>query len=158
MSKPACQICSCLPDKADRRFVDSETFAYSEHPPKGVSDGLYCTTCYENLVEPALLEYEETLEKAKNVNMFYASQSKESRFIRRIERPITVQNCSDRDEAILKLAFITVQSGKNAMVDVDLKSAKVRIDGYQTSTWSGRAIPVQIEESVLQRRFAGAPN
>jgi len=142
--------------KGEALFVDDESFALLETPP--VAPGAYCPACYDQQVWPALSEYNEQLERAKNVNMFYLSQSKESRFVRRIEKPISVKDCVDRQDAILRLAFIAVRAGKNALVDVDLSSSKIRNGGYQTSSWSGRAIPADIEESALQRRFVGAPN
>lgn len=138
--------------------MDAETFAFLPAMPEGVTEGMYCADCFDQVVGPELAKYEELMEKARNVNMFYASQSKESRFIRRIERPIHVKGCTDREEAILKLAFIAVQLGKNGLVDVELSSSKIRMEAYQTSIWSGRAVPVQVDEAVLQRRFAGTPN
>lgn len=64
----------------------------------------------------------------------------------------------DRDDAILRLAFLAVQAGKNALVDVDLSSTKIKHGKWQTSRWHGRAIPAHIDPAALDRRFIGAPN
>jgi len=96
---------------------------------------------------------------AKNVNVFFASQSKESRFVRRIEKPIKVENCQDREEAVMRLAFLAIEANKNSIVDVDLVSMKVHKGGtWQSSLWSGRAIPADIDEAHLKRKYASAPN
>lgn len=155
---PTCQHCALEVQKRDRQFVDEETFAFLDELPPGVAPGIYCPTCFETEVRPALAAYEETLAAAKNVNMFYLTQSKESRFVRRTEAPIQVQDCTDKDEAVLRLAFLAVRMGKNALLDVDLRSHKVLDGRYQTSIWSGRAIPANIDEAQLQRRFPGTPN
>lgn len=145
-------------DKSEAQFVDEDSFGFLARLPEGVALGTYCNACFESHVRPELDKYEEKMEKARNVNVFFATQSKESRFVRRIEKPIKVENCQDRDEVVLRLAFLAVSNGKNALVDVDLSSSKVRNGGWQSSLWSGRAIPANIDESDLQRRFPGAPN
>lgn len=114
--------------------------------------------CFEARVGPELDQYAGKMELAKNVNVFFSSQSKESRFVRRTEKPIRVEGCLDRDDAVLRLAFLAVEGGKNTIVDVCLTSSKIRDGSYQTSEWAGVAIPAQVEEAQLQRRFVGAPN
>lgn len=155
---PTCQSCALEVPKKDRLFVDEETFGFLTRLPAGISIGLYCPVCHASHVQPALDRYIEALEAAKNVNMFYRTQSKECRFVRRIESPVEVHDCDDKDEAILRLAFLAVQAGKNALVDVEVRSRKIIDGGYQSSSWSGRAVPADIEESQLQRRFPGTPN
>lgn len=154
----ACQCCQKEIPKKERQFVDDETFAFFDQLPEGVNEGIYCFECFALHVQPALDRYSEILEAAKNVNMFYLTQSKESRFVRRLEAPITVADCTDKDETILRLAFKAVLAGKNALLDVDLKSHKILDGRYQTSIWSGRAVPANIDEVQLQRRFPGTPN
>lgn len=153
-----CEACAGALSKGDANFVDEETFAFYAKMPEGISAGAYCHSCFEAKVRPALDEYNDLMERARNVNMFYLSQSKESRFVRRTEKPVRVKDCLDRDEAILRLAFLAVQAGKNALVDVDLSTTKVRNFAYQSSLWHGQAIPANITESALNRRFLGAPN
>lgn len=154
-----CQGCQNGIQKREVGFVDDETFAFLEALPEGVTPGAFCPSCFEERVRPALTAYQDLMAAAENVNMFYLSQSKESRFVRRTERRVQVDNCSDKQEAILRLAFKAVQIGKNALVDVDLRSRKViAAGGYQTSLWAGVAIPADIDEAQLNRRFVGAPN
>src|SRR5687768_3347715 len=115
-----CHVCASSLHKSDAQFVDDETFSFLPKLPAGVSLGIYCNTCFDQHVRPALDDYNEKMERAKNVNIFYASQSRESRFVRRIEKPIHVTDCADREEVILRLAFLAVQADKNALVDVEL--------------------------------------
>lgn len=152
----ACQICQCPMSKADAQFVDEETFSFLSRPP--IALGTYCTECFDSSVKPELDSYSEKMDRAKDVNVFFASQSKESRFVRRIERPVQVDDCRDRDEAVLRLAFLAVEAEKNSLVDVELTSTKVRNGSWQSSRWSGRGIPAEISESSLSRKFPGTPN
>jgi hypothetical protein len=158
MSRLKCQICACELKKKEARFVDEESFAFLENPPAGISIGAYCNPCFDEKVQAELDRYNNQVEQAKDVNVFYLSQSRESRFVRRIEKPVQVKDCADRDEVILRLAFLAIQSGNNAIVDVDLSSQKIINGRWQTSSWSGRAIPAHIDPAALERRFMGAPN
>jgi len=126
--------------------------------PQGLSIGSYCAPCFDAQVRPELDHYLAQLEQAKNINVFYVTQSKETRFVRRTEKPIRVENCRDEDEVVMRLAFLAVQANKNTIVDVDLTSVKIRNGAWQTSSWSGRAIPADVDERSLQRKFPGTPN
>lgn len=151
-----CQTCSSALAKGDAEFVSEDTFAFLANPPSAL--GAYCYTCYEAVVRPQIERYEEQMERAKDVNVFFNTQGKESRFIRRTEKPVHVSDCVDRDEALLRLAFLAAGLGKNTLVDVELNSTKILHGKWQTSRWSGKGIPSEVSEAALNRRFVGAPN
>lgn len=153
-----CVQCAASLAKNETQFVSEDSFAFLSRPPKHLAIGSYCYQCFDRDVAPELDRYNAKMESAKNVNVFFASQSKESRFVRRIEKPIKVENCQDRDEVVMRLAFLAVEANKNSIVDVDLTSIKVRNGSWQSSLWSGRAIPADIDEAHLNRRYASAPN
>jgi hypothetical protein len=159
-NKPSlqCQICSTALSRSTTEFVDKETFAFLPALPAGVSAGAYCYTCFEAHVRQELDKYLEDVERAKNVNVFYTTQGKESRFIRRTEKPVQVKDCEDRDEAVLRLAFLAVLVNKNTLVDVELSSSKVHNGKWKYSLWSGRGVPASVTDAALNRRFVGAPN
>jgi len=157
-TKLPCAICHGELLKDEAQFVDETTFAFYQKAPP-IEHGIYCPTCFDSLVRPELDVYNAKMERAKNVNIFSLAQSKESQFVRRIERPVTVEGCPDRQEAELRLAFHAVEVDKNSLVDVELSSEKIKIGGrWQSSVWSGRGIPVNIDEEILKRRFANNPN
>lgn len=93
------------------------------------------------------------MEQAKNTFVFMKAQFKETRFVKRLEDPITIAECSDYDEIILRLAFKAVELNLNGIIDVDITAKKVRTGNYQTSVFSGTAIPVNIlEERLIKDR------
>jgi hypothetical protein len=153
-----CQFCDLALSKGEAQYVDETTFPFYKSLPEGVNLGTYCYSCYDRIVGPSLDIYNEKMEKAKNVNVFYFSQSKESRFVRRKERHIEVSNCEDKDDAILRLAFIAVEQGQNTLLDVEITTTKTRNGGWQSSHCGARAIPAIVDEVKLQRRFPTTPN
>ena len=50
---------------------------------------------------------------------------------------LTVKDCPDRDETIMRLAFFAAQRSSNAVIQVEVTAEKVRNGAYQTSKWSG---------------------
>ncbi len=154
----ACGLCQAALCKSCALLNEVETFQFLKEVPEQLKHSFYCTTCYEAKVRPAVESYAEILERAKDVNVFYRSQGKESRFIRRTEKPLKVENCDDRDETILRLAFQAAELGFNCLVDVDLDSEKVKNGRWQTSIWHGTGVPATVDPLKLARRFITSPN
>lgn len=128
--------------------------------PAEISHTTYCPNCFDNTVAPALAQYNELMEQAKEVLIFSKSQTKETRLIPRKELPLKVVDCKDHDETILRLAFFAAQAGYNGLVDVHVTSEKVKNGSYQTLKWSGSGIPTYIDEKKLpkDRSFWQNPN
>ena len=114
--------------------------------------GTFCPSCFEREVAPFCEHYERLAEEAEELAYFSRAQSKETRLMDRSASTISIKECRDRQEALLKLAFKTVQLGFNGMIDVDLTSQKKREGGRQYSLWSGSAIPTQLDLEALARR------
>jgi hypothetical protein len=91
------------------------------------------------------------MEAAKEILVYEKSQGKETRLIKRIAKPVSVDHCADRNETILRLAFQAALAGYNGIIDVDLKSEKVRDGSYQTTRWSGTGVPTNIESRRIVR-------
>ena len=101
-----CQRSLC---KNCAQFLAEDTFSYLSLLPEELKHSYYCSPCYETHVEPALQSYNETMEQARNLNFFFATQKRPVRPIRRAVRKVTVAECHDRDETILRLAFKAVE-------------------------------------------------
>ena len=57
--------------------------------------------------------------------------------------PIVINDCNDRSELLLRLAFLSAQKGFSTMVDVKIKSKKVgEGKAYRKVIWDGSAVPV----------------
>lgn len=132
--EPVCKNCA--------QFLDTEAFQLMTVVPPELKKGAYCGPCYDSRIAPALEEYAANVARAENISVFYKTQSKETRNFKRTEKPFKVLEAADEQEVLMRLAFMAVQAGFNALIDVDIQSEKIRTGSYQTQKWSGSAIPV----------------
>lgn len=155
-----CGCCQTDLCKNCSHFLADDSFAFLANVPSELSYDVYCVTCYSQNIEAQLEAYQATLEQAKNVLVFNKKQGKETRLIKRTEKPVHVRDCKDHDEAVLRLAFFAAQANYNAIVDVDVVGTKVRTGSYQTTLWSGSAVPahVQAHRLVKDRSIWKNPN
>ncbi|MEI8346539.1 MAG: hypothetical protein WCG27_03670 [Pseudomonadota bacterium] len=137
----ACQTELC---KKCVKFVEDTEFLFLPQIPQELTYGVYCWQCYEEKVAPALADYAENMERAKNISIYLKIQSKETRLIRRASAPFQVTDCLDREETILRLAFLAAKGKFNGLIDVDVVAEKVKIGTYQTTKWRGTAVPANI--------------
>lgn len=155
-----CALCEQEICKSCTEFLPEDAFHYNDEKPFDMQRNHFCLNCHIQKVTPELEIYEDLLSRAKNIRVFDKSQSKETRLIKRLEQPITVQDCSDQQDVLLKMAFIAVKKNFNAIIDVDIKSEKIRMGSYQTSHWKGSCIPANVSDSKLikDRSFRDNPN
>jgi hypothetical protein len=145
-----CGLCEVAVCKRCAYMMNSGEFQFLAKIPAALSHPAYCSTCYHAEVEGPLAQYNEVLERAKNIDVFFKNQGKETRLVKRTEKPVVVQECFDKDEIIMRLAFFAAQAGFNSLVDVDLISEKVRPGGsYVTSKWRGTGIPANTSEKTI---------
>ncbi len=151
-AKLHCGICKEPICKNCTQFVDENYFSFCKEIAADLVFSTYCGTCFNLTVEPAIANYDRMLQNAREVSLFYKDQGKETRRMSRVEKPVVVENCLDRDELILRLAFRAVEEGFNALVDVDLVSQKVKQGNYQHLIWRGTAVPISLEPEKLKRK------
>lgn len=134
----SCKKCSIFIDKSEYEFLplfdedlDGETF---------------CPNCYDESISSRLENYNRILDSAKDVNAYVGNSDLRARAIRRIEKPVKIDACVSKEEALLKLGFLVAQKGFTTMVDVVLVSKKVGgITRYKKLMWNGTATPVDPE-------------
>ncbi len=140
-----CGCCESDVCKYCAHILPEDNFSFLTEVAPELKHEVYCPPCFNLHVSDQWDDYQATMEKAKNINVYLSNQSKETRLIKRIQKPIKVSGCKDHDETLLRLAFQAVKAGFNGLIDVDLVSQKVKIAGYQTQTWSGKGIPVELK-------------
>ncbi len=148
-----CGLCKNSLCKTCALFLEVDSFSFLKKIPEELTCSAYCPHCYDAQVAPRLEHYNQTMERAKDVNVFLKNQSKESRIYKSDEPPVTVEDCPDPEETLLRLAFYAAQANFNGLIGVDIYSKKVREGTYQTLSWSGTGIPTHIHnERSLRRR------
>jgi uncharacterized protein YbjQ (UPF0145 family) len=102
-------------------------------------------------VEPAREDYEQKMAEAKGVYIFFTTQKRPLPILSKESEQIRIDNCEDRDETILRLAFQAVEAGCNAVVETDVISVKVRNAGWQKSAWKGSGFAAMVDAAKLER-------
>ncbi|MBC7384530.1 MAG: hypothetical protein H7301_00020 [Cryobacterium sp.] len=148
----ACQLCEKQLCEDCVLAPPNGTFSLQEKVDPELVHSVYCRFCYDEKVEPEVLRYDENKAKAENVYIFFTTQRKEIPLIKHSKLTVKVQNCADRDETILRLAFIAAEKGFNAVIDTEVVYAKKRDHAYQTTAWSGHGSPAAVDEEKLDRQ------
>lgn len=146
-----CGLCHESVCKYCAEIMPEGSFSFLANIPNELSHSVYCGPCFNDKIATALSSYNKTLEQAKEIRIFDTNQGKQTRFIRRIEKPFQIENCMDRNETILRLAFLAAKAGFNALVDVQVSSKKIRNEAYQTLSWSGYGVPVNLTPGQLRK-------
>lgn len=146
-----CGCCESDVCKYCAHILPEDCFSYLAQVPAELKHSVFCPPCFNLHVSDIWDDYQKTMEQAKNINVFLTNQSKESRLIKRIQKPIKVVECKDHDETLMRLAFQAVKAGFNGLVDVELTSKKVKMSGYQTLVWAGVGVPAQIPDRYIVR-------
>jgi hypothetical protein len=133
------------------QFLKEGSFSFYTVVPDELKHTHYCTVCYTTHVEPAFESYNALMEKAKGLYFFFTTQRKPVPVTKRSKEKIFVENCPDRDETILRLAFIAAEQGYSAVIEAEVTSKKVRYEGWQKMMWSGVATPVFVDIEKLER-------
>jgi hypothetical protein len=147
-----CKVCSTSQCKKCIQVVGDERLTYlDEKVPAIVKGGaVFCNTCFEEKVAPILKEYDDIMDRAKEVFVFYEKEGKETRLIRRSEKKFKVAG-DDENDIVLKLAFLAAQAGFNAVVDIAVKGEKRRDGSYKLMTWSGSGTAAQVDAARHNR-------
>jgi len=146
-----CELCDTVVCKTCLHFLAEGTFAFWDELPGELSFSYYCTTCHAEHVETALEKYHGLMEQAKEVVFCFDTQKRELPLLGKAKEKVFVENCPDRDETILRLAFQAVEQGFSGIVDATVTAKKVRNEGYQKSSWTGAGLPAKIDLERLNR-------
>ncbi|MBC7692893.1 MAG: hypothetical protein H7222_14115 [Methylotenera sp.] len=141
--EPICKTC-LLP-------VPDDAFQYMPDRPEDLSHPRYCGFCLDATINPALEEYTEVLERAKKICLLTKAYKGHVSTIKKAKFPIEVKDYPDREEVIMRLAYLAAKEGYNALLQADVVSAKVRNEAYQKSSWSGTGWPATIDAERLDR-------
>ena len=140
----ACGICLAPNCKKCVVKLEKDSFYFLPKIPLDLSHKFYCDSCYQAKVVPELENYNTNMAKAKNISVYVRGQGEETRFFKRKEKPITITDCSDKNETLLRMAFLAATENFNTLFDVSITLKKIRDEWYQTKTWSGTGIPTTI--------------
>lgn len=148
-----CGICHEAVCKSCGHFVGEDAFSFLVKVPEVLKHPVYCTNCFDENVSAPLHDYEETMEKAREVMIFNKDESKRTGHIKRKEDPYKVEDCEDEDETVMRLAFFAVKNGFNCLLDVQISHKKIVVGSHKKTIFSGTAIPVTIDPSAIREYY-----
>lgn len=137
-----CGLCEQSVCKTCAHNIGKDFFVFLKNTPDELKHGYYCHPCFSEHVSETYQTYEITLEKAKNMEVFF--KRKHSRlvsFFKKAHKPVILKDCVDYDQMILHLAFLAAELGYNTIVNVEASSRKIHDGSYKTLLWSGSATP-----------------
>jgi len=91
------------------------------------------------------------MQAARQIDIYFKDQGKETRLMRREGEPFIINECADREELILRLAFLGALNGFSTLVDVDIVGKKVREGSYQTTIYRGSATPANARPNQIPK-------
>lgn len=138
-----CQLCSETSCKHCSHFLMEDSFELLPEVPEELTHDTYCPNCFMNHVEAPLNDYNHYKDLAENVEVYMSHQAKMTRLFPRTEKAIIVENCKDKETALLQLAFLTAKKDYPAIMNVELTTKKESISGsYKKQVWDGKGVPV----------------
>ena len=148
-----CALCESGLCKGCTQFMDENSFSFLKKVPTELAHSIYCPKCFDDKVADTLQNYKETMEKAKEVIIFFKNEGKKTRLLPRKEEPYQVIDCLDKEETILRLAFFAAQANFNSIIDVDLTYSKVIHGSHKYLKWKGTAVPCQLDSKTLNQAY-----
>lgn len=146
-----CGVCGQDVCKACREYIDTNSFSFMAKAPAQLTQGEYCPRCFGDVIEPARAAYEATMAQAGEI--YYLSKAYPGwvHLKRKHTKRVVVENCDDRRECIMRLAFYAAEMGYNSIIEAEVESFKVRKNHRQTSLWKGSALPANIDGERLEK-------
>ena len=141
-----CQECTC---KNCTQFL-TETFDYRKVVPKDLTHPSYCGPCFDERVARPLQEYNETMEKARDIIIYSKAQTQLTRFLKRKAEPYRVENCEEEKEALMRMSFFAVEAGYNCLIDVVLSPKKIVTGSHKKIVWSATGAPITIDPTKIR--------
>lgn len=145
-----CGLCHEHMCKGCTQFLTENSFAFLKNVPTDLTFFHYCTNCFDEKVSAPLNDYNETMEKAKEIILYSKEQTKLTRLLKRKEEPYFVENCEDEQEAIMRMSFLAVQGKFNALIDLELKNKKIIVGSHKKTIFSGVAVPITIDPTKIR--------
>ena len=146
-----CGICKKALCKNCQQAVDTHAFSFLTKIPAELKLGNACPNCFEEKVLPHKIIYDETMERAKDIYFLTNNYPGYVHVLQKHNKRVIIEKCVDRREMIMRMAFFAAELGFNAIIAADINNSKIRMGKYQSSTWSGSAIPANINGEQLER-------
>jgi len=145
-----CALCTDTICKSCAEFLDENTFSFLKSVPEELKFSCYCINCFDEKVRATFEDYNETMEKAKDIIIYSKEQSKLTRLLKKKEPAYVVENCEDQQECLMRMSFMAVKAKFNCLVDVQFNSKKIIVGSHKKTIWSASGIPITIDPNEIR--------
>ncbi len=145
-----CGICEEPVCKSCAQFLTDSSFSFLRKIPADLSHTTYCTNCFDDRVAGPLDAYNTNMEAAKELMIFTKDQIKSTAHLKRREELLTVEDCEDEQETIVRLAFFAAEKKFNCLLDVNITHRKIIVGSHKKTIFSGTAIPTTIDPKAVR--------
>ncbi len=121
-----------------------ETFSFQKKVPEELTHSCYCMNCFDDKVAAPLNEYNDKMEKAKEIILYSKEQTKLTRLLKRKNLPYKVDGCEDEQEAIMRMSFMAVEDKCNCLIDVEIQTRKIIAGSHKKTVFGATAVPINI--------------
>ena len=146
-----CDVCGIAICKSCTESIDSHDFSFFKKKPEILKLQNFCVQCFDAKVVPEKARYDELMGKANESIFLTKNYRGWVPVLKRYTKRVEAGPCADRRECILRLAFFSAELGFNAIIESIVESKKIRKGAYQTSSWSGSALPADVDGARLER-------
>ena len=147
-----CGVCDSDICKSCLVFLEESSFSFFTQVPAELGHSRYCAGCWTAHVEPAQERYQEVMNRARDAYFFFTTQRAQIPVLAKATTKVEIKSCTDRDESVLRLAFLAAEQGHNAVLEAEVVSTKVRDEGYQKTIWKAKGLPVTVDVERIERR------
>lgn len=144
-----CEACAAEICKNCVVFNNPEGYQFHPAPPESLKPKIFCADCFERDAAPLLAEYNEVMERAREVQIISRFFRGPIPLIKQARVPTTVDNHTDEKEATLHLAFLAAWEKFDTVIKFEATPTKVRNHGYQRMSWKATGLFVNLDH----RRF-----
>ena len=118
--------------------------------PDSLKHNNYCIPCFDDNVATPLTEYNDTMEKAKDIILYSKEQTKLTRLIKTKAEPYKVENCEEEDEAVMRMSFWAVEDGHNCLIHLQFNTKKIIVGSHKKTMFGATAIPCTIDPNSIR--------
>ncbi len=145
-----CGLCHDHMCKQHTQFLTENFSAARKGVPDKLKHSTYCIPCFDDHVAAPLSDYNDKMEKAREIIIYSKEQSKLTRLLKRKTEPYKVEDCEDEQEALMKMSFYAVEDGFNCLIDVVIQTKKIIVGSHKKTMYAASGVPVTIDPNAIR--------
>ncbi len=145
-----CGLCHEHMCKSCTQFL-VETFTAMRKPvPEFLRHPAYCMTCFDAQVAEPLNDYNDKMEKAKDIIIYSKDQTKLTRLLKRKAEPYKVEDCEEEQDALMRMSYWAIEDGYNCLIDLQYQTKKIIVGSHKKTMFGATAVPITIVPNSIR--------